>query len=224
MTSAPKKKAPVRLSGNSGTRYENEVAARFLLDILAGTNSLGSDFGMILRIDWQSRDLGWFGDDLAINCRDLAGETRSIGISIKSNQQVTNKGFPSDFVELAWAQWLEVPTARPFRRGKDAIGLVLAEISPSVFSDWSALLKEILSTTPDRIVSRLAATKPSGSQSSDMQRLLVQSFACPDHYKEDRPPEEVIKLLHDIRVLPLDFTHPTSQSKVAALCSETTGI
>jgi hypothetical protein len=42
----------VRLTGGAGTRYENPVAARFLLDMLAGLNSLGSDFGRITRIDW----------------------------------------------------------------------------------------------------------------------------------------------------------------------------
>ena len=34
--SPARRKAPVRLTGGAGTRYENPVAARFLLDMLAG--------------------------------------------------------------------------------------------------------------------------------------------------------------------------------------------
>jgi hypothetical protein len=52
------RKAPVRLTGNAGIRYENPVAARLLLDMLTGANSLGSDFGRITRVDWQARDAG----------------------------------------------------------------------------------------------------------------------------------------------------------------------
>lgn len=52
-----RRNAPVRLTGASGTRYENTVAARFLLDMLAGSNSLGAlvpwclgaDFGRVTR-------------------------------------------------------------------------------------------------------------------------------------------------------------------------------
>ena len=92
----------MRLTGGAGTRYENPVAARFLLDTLAGLNSLGSDFGRITRIDWQARDAGWLADDLALTCEGSSGQRRSIGISIKSDQQVNTRGFPSDFVALAW--------------------------------------------------------------------------------------------------------------------------
>ena len=61
----------MRLTGSAGTRYENPVAARFLLDMLAGLNSLGADFGRISRIDWQVRDEEWLADDLALTCEPL---------------------------------------------------------------------------------------------------------------------------------------------------------
>ena len=63
---AAARKAPVRLTGAAGTRYENSIAARFLVDMLAGLNSLGSEFGRITQIDWQARDAGWLADDLAV--------------------------------------------------------------------------------------------------------------------------------------------------------------
>jgi hypothetical protein len=63
-----KKKAPVQATGGAGFRYENAVAARFLLDLLGGTNTLGVDFGRIARIDWQALDAGWYADD-QLMCR-----------------------------------------------------------------------------------------------------------------------------------------------------------
>jgi hypothetical protein len=62
-----RRKAPVRLTGGAGIRYENPVAARLLLDMLMGSNILGADFGRITRIDWQARDAGWLADDLRCN-------------------------------------------------------------------------------------------------------------------------------------------------------------
>jgi hypothetical protein len=38
----PKQKAPVQVTGGGGFRYENSVSARFLLDLLGGSNSLGT--------------------------------------------------------------------------------------------------------------------------------------------------------------------------------------
>jgi hypothetical protein len=45
----PKKKAPVQLTAGTGFGNENCVAARFLLDLLAGTDSLSEKFGKIDR-------------------------------------------------------------------------------------------------------------------------------------------------------------------------------
>jgi hypothetical protein len=66
------RKAPVRLTGGAGFRYENPIAARFLLDMLSGTNALGAAFGRVTRVDWQARDDGWLADDLALSCNSAA--------------------------------------------------------------------------------------------------------------------------------------------------------
>ena len=104
---AGRQKAPVGLTGGEGFRFENCVAARFLVDLLGGTNSLGNEFGRVVRVDWQARDAGWLADDLAITCKPIGpGGDRSAGLSIKSDRQVTASGFPLNFVAAIWAQWL----------------------------------------------------------------------------------------------------------------------
>jgi hypothetical protein len=212
-----RRKAPVRLTGGAGARYENPVAARFLLDMLAGLNSLGADFGRITRIDWQARDAGWLADDLALTCEPSSHEGRSVGISIKSDQQVSSRGFPQDFVDLAWGQWLGCGTSRVFQRGHDTIVLVTAELPNGVKSDWTALLSEILQGTADRIVSRLNSSAQDGSQASALQRAIVAGFACPQRYEHPVDTAETVRVLHDVRVLDFDFNSPTSQSRGQAL-------
>jgi hypothetical protein len=120
----PKKKAPVQLTAGTGFRNENCIAARSLLDRLAGTNALGADFGKIDRVQWQGRDLGWLADDLVIECSASTGK-RAAGISIKSDRQVTSAGFPPDFVGIAWAQWFGVKTERVLLGSDDAVVLNL---------------------------------------------------------------------------------------------------
>src|SRR5260221_11639951 len=131
-----KKKAPVQVTGGGGFRYENAVAARFLLDLLGGTNALGVDFGRIARIDWQARDAGWLADDLVVACKSSSGD-RTAALSIKSSQQVTRAGFPEDFVKIAWAQWFGIKPERKLRDSNDEIALVTGSLAHAVKDAWS---------------------------------------------------------------------------------------
>ena len=144
MTKAtPKKKAPVQLTAGTGFRNENCIAARFLLDLLAGTNTLGEDFGKIDRVQWQGRDLGWLADDLVIECSTSTGK-RAASISIKSDRRVTGAGFPPDFVATAWAQWFGVKTERVLSGSDDAVVLMVGSLSHDVEDAWSNLLSDAL--------------------------------------------------------------------------------
>jgi hypothetical protein len=138
-----KKKAPVQATGGAGFRYENAVAARFLLDLLGGTNALGVDFGRITRIDWQARDSGWLADDLVIACKPSGGDRRTAALSIKSSQQLTRAGFPGDFVKIAWAQWLGIKTDRKLRDSNDALVLVTGSLAHDVKDTWSNFLHDL---------------------------------------------------------------------------------
>ena len=128
-----REKAPVSLTGGGGFRSENSVAARLLLDLLGGTNSLGGDFGRVNRVDWQARDAGWLVDDLAITCKLTGtGDDRAAGLSIKSDRQVTAAGFPAAFARTLWEQWLGIGTSRALSRSTDAVVLVVGELAQNV--------------------------------------------------------------------------------------------
>jgi hypothetical protein len=208
----PKKKAPVQLTAGTGFRNENCIAARFLLDLLAGTNTFGVDFGKTDRVQWQGRDLGWLADDLAIECSASTGK-RAAGISIKSDRQVTSAGFPPDFVATAWAQWFGVKTERVLRGSNDAVVLMVGSLSQDVEDAWSNLLSDALRTIPDRMLARLAEPiAADGSQSSALQRALFASLRCPDELRNegDASDSAAFQLLCRVRLMRFDFeTTPT---------------
>ncbi|MEH2549987.1 hypothetical protein V1283_006632 [Bradyrhizobium sp. AZCC 2262] len=220
MTKAtPKKKAPVQLTAGTGFRNENCIAARFLLDLLAGTNRLGADFGKIDRVQWQGRDLGWLADDLVIECSASTGK-RAAGISIKSDRQVTGAGFPRDFVATIWAQWFGVKTERVLRGSDDAVVLMVGTLSQDVEDAWSNLVSDALITTPNRMLTRLAEPgADDGAQSSALQRALFDSLRCPDALRNegDASDTAAMQLLCQVRLMRFDFEATPSRDHDHAL-------
>jgi hypothetical protein len=217
---AGRRKAPVGLTGGGGFGFENSVAARFLLDLLGGTNSLGIDFGRIVRVDWQARDAGWLADDLALTCTSGPGGDRAAGLSIKSNRQVTASGFPTNFVAALWAQWLGIGTLRPLAGSQDALVLVTGELAQNVEAAWSRLLREASKTTPERLIARLSSPKQDeGSQASDLQRALFESLHCPKKLRNQRETDEkaTVHLLRQIRLMRFDYEVTPSRHMVEAV-------
>ena len=157
-----KARAPVSLTGGQGFRSENPVAARFLLDLIAGTNTLGADFGRVVRVDWQTRDAGWLIDDLAVTCVTSEGDERAAGISVKTHEQLSPNGFSPEFTRPAWMQWLGRGTHRVFRRGIDSFVLATGDLDGAVKAVWTALHTQAaaVGANPARLAERLVEGVP----------------------------------------------------------------
>ena len=210
-----KEAAPVALTGGAGFHFEDHIAARFLVDMLAGTNSLGRAFGRVRRLDWQVRETGWHLDDFAVVC-DAEGRERCAGLSCKSDRQVTSSGFPSNFIEATWEHWHGAAGARRLRADHDAAVLVTGELADGVREAWDAILRQALETEPDRMLARLQppVAPDAGSQSSALQRDLFASLRCPDSLKTQGPSDDLVtvRLLRHVRLLQFDFQSPTSRA------------
>jgi hypothetical protein len=204
-----RQKAPVGLTGGEGFRFENRVAARFLLDLLGGTNSLGGDFGKIVRVDWQARDAGWLAEDLAVTCKIAGtGTERSAGLSIKSDRQVTASGFPANFATALWAQWLRVGTPHALKNSSDAVVLITGQLAQNVEAAWLRLLREASETTPERLAARLSSSRQNGgSQASALQRALFKSLRCPRELQDQGETDELAtaRLLRQVRLIRFDY-------------------
>ena len=148
-----KQAAPVPLTGGSGFNYEDCVAARFLVDMLSGIASFGSELGTVSRVDWQVRDAGRLLDDLAVTLNSSERNPKA-AFSIKNHRQVTSGGFPANFVEAAWEEWLHTETTT-FQQDCDLIVLVTGHLGNRVGESWSTLLRQARTTTKERLISRL---------------------------------------------------------------------
>ena len=219
-----KKEAPAKLTGGAGFNYEDRVAGQFLVEMLAGICFFGDEFGRIVRLDWQARDTGRLLDDLSVKMESLAGE-HIAEISIKSDRQVTTKGFPASFVEAAWEEWLGTETAQ-FRKERDLLVLVTGKLADSVADAWEKTLREALKSSSERMLSRLAPA-PSESKrplANRTQRSLFASLRCPVTLEVAGKTDDIatVDLLRRIRLLHFDFQAQPSphETTVLARCRE----
>ncbi len=211
-----KQKAPTKLTGGAGFNFEDQVAARFLLDMLAGIASLGVEYGRVVQVDWQVR---WSLDDLAVTLPSAANR-RTAALSVKSHRQVTEAGFPENFVEAVWEQWLHT-TSDAFREGRDLLCMATGKIANQVMAAWETLLREALATSPERMLARLRTPNHAseGSQSSETERVLFGSLHCPQRLRAHADTDEAatIRLVRQVRVLHFDFEQEPSRDEAEAV-------
>ena len=213
-----KEKGTAKLTGGAGFRYEDLVAARFLLDLLGGTNGLGQDFGRVTRVDWQARDAEWLADDLAISCITSDG-ARAAGLSIKSNRQVKRP--------------VSRRTSSRLRGGSGSGMVLIGNCGMRVMrSFWSPGLSPMMS--------KQLGQKPclrhwhlvplqSGwlhgfpAQEREARRpassTLFASFRCPEQLRKygDTGDIDTIRLLRHVRLLHFDYEAQPSRDQVRAL-------
>ena len=214
-----KKLAPTKLTGGGGFDFEDRVTARFLLDMLAGLPSFGVEHGQIVQVDRQVRDAGWLLDDLAVTLRSPAG-TRTAALSVKSDRQITEAGFPEDFVEAAWEQRLHI-TSDAFGEGRDLLVMATGKIANQVMTSWETLLREAMATTPERMLARLQPPHDpgQGSQSSVTERALFVSLRCPERLRSlpDTDDAATVRLVRHLLVLHFDFEDEPSRDETEAI-------
>ena len=100
---------PKQTSGG-GFTFEEKVAANYLLKMLAKHPPLNSTEGLIERVHFQTRVDGWFLDDMVLDLVDAKQNQHQLAISVKSNVQIDESGFPREFVTAVWEHWLHQGT------------------------------------------------------------------------------------------------------------------
>ena len=201
-----KKVAPTKATGGGGFVFEDKVSAYFLYCLLSGRSPLDPRLGTISRIDFQTRADGWLPDDILLTL-DSQGEKTHCAFSVKSNQQFTENGAPSFFVELAWEQFLH-EVESPFDKAHDRLGLITAPHSQNITTKVNALLKKAKSQDPKDLARRLR--KP--GYVSELERNLFASFVCPAELAEKYgiTEEDTGELLRCIEHIEFDFERANS--------------
>lgn len=201
----PKNNAPVRVTGGAGFNFEDKVAAFFLASLLARSHPCGRQSGTPSRIEWQVPHSEQGLDDLLITM-EAAAPVR-LAISIKSNRQVTQSGFPRSFVDAVRACCVSSSSSNCVP--PDLIGLAVGQLAGSVREAWHALLSEVMLGDPNSILTRYT----SASHSSQIGRDLFRSFVGEDQ----EPNTATVALVKRVRLFYFDFFENESRDEARAL-------
>lgn len=189
-----RKRAPTKATGGGGFTFADKVAAGFLVQMLKRNLPLEPEFGPITAVHFEARDTGQLLDDLLLTLERTNQKTRC-AVSVKSNKQLTKKGFHTDFVQDAWGQVRDAAGTN-FDPEKDILGLVVGVIDNSTLHEWTGLQEQASNATPERLLQRLSDPR----QSSATQRAIFESLRKPVNGEiPDRL--ETARLASRIRVL-----------------------
>ncbi len=186
--------ATTRSTAGLGFAFEDLVAAdllsRFLLDMpIYGIGVPGA------QLFSQAAAAGWLIDDLI--CVGLAsnGIEHRLALSCKSNVQVSDSGWPAEFISMAWTLWR---TEKPFRRSTDRMGLVTRGRNTRFDATWSDLKLWCDNADPALAISRINASKK--------HRQLFHSIRAPGEHAGELPSEvDTVALIAKLELYPVDF-------------------
>ena len=204
-----RKAAPIKNTSGSGFTFEDRVTAYFLACLLAGDAPLDTEWGHIVRLDFQTRVQGWYLDDVLVTFSKGA----RLALSLKSNEQVTGKGLPGDFVSDVWEQYLQ-EGSRAFDVVSDYMGLVTSPLPPKT----NEALHELVRWACDQDEERFLVQIKANGVSSAVKRALFSSLGCPSeltarHGVSDKDP---VRLLRRLRFLSFDFQDEPSRDLAEA--------
>lgn len=196
-----KKVATPKQTGQGGPDFENKVVAYFMACMLTKTPPFTSLPGLITRIDFQVGGDDWLFDDALLTIDNNSILTK-VAVSIKSNQQFSANGCPSDINRLLWEQYLG-EKSKVFRPGIDKMCLVESAVPAKVVESLNTLLAHAKVQDPDDLHKRLYQR---GYSSKAIQKIY-ESFSCPADLQQKHTvaKSEAAKLLKDFLHIDMDF-------------------
>ncbi len=205
---------PKQTSGG-GFTFEDKVTASYFLKMLARLAPLHMDVGKIHEVQFQGRVDGWLIDDLVLSLSATTGISHKVAISVKSNVQITDKGFPSDFVTAIWEQLLHIGTDK-FDSDADYLVLATAPLDVGTSRAWQKLLTKGIQAVEGDFPKRLQTA----GYANDIERALFASLHCPESVDSNQQHSDTAKLLKRLRHLEFDFESEPSddENQLAWLC------
>ncbi len=207
----PKHISTPKQGGGGGYTFEDKVSASFLVKMLSGEPPLTAGDGVIETIHFQKRVDGWFLDDLVLKLGTARGGASSVGISIKSNNQLTVNGFPEEFTTAVWEQRLHVES-NVFDVRSDYLALATSTVEIEVTTAWNSLVRKALDADSMAFADRIATPQ----YANLAERQLFLSLHCPVSLGSSSP-ADTAELLKRLRHFQFDFENVPSESENAQI-------
>lgn len=208
-----KRNTTTKQSSGGGFQFENEVVAYVLAHLLTRFSPFHPPGGVVEQIEVQKPATEWHLDDLVVTVR-THGRRHRLAFSIKSNEQVSQGGFPPDFVGLAWEHILH-DSSPVFDESRDYLGLITAPLDLNL----KKAISELLGLAREQSPSNLAAQIELPNRTNDIVRNLFRSAECPEELATKYGVEKgsAGRLLRRMAWLPLDFEDENSGTRARAL-------
>ena len=204
-----KQVATPKQTGGGGFAFEDQVGAWFLLLMLLGEKPFPESTGLIKQVCFQKRVDGWLLDDLVLHLRDAATESKA-AISVKSNAQLTQAGFPKEFVRDIWEQ---SSGGDPFDVAHDLLCLATTPVEGKIRTAWNGLEKKAAVADENAFEARLSTP----NYSNQIERDFFASLACPSDLAASKTSADTVRLLRQVRHIEFDFELLSSDRASAAL-------
>jgi hypothetical protein len=205
--------ASAKSTGGGGFNHEDEVAAYYLAQLLAGSISFGTPCGIITEIKFQTRVDGWLLDDLLLTFAGTDG-ARRCAFSIKSNAQfAADHAAPTDFVHDCWEQFLK---GAPMDPARDLLALAVSGTPSDVLDDFHTLRGLAEASELGSFEGRLGVK----GFADDGKRRMAASFGCPSDLAARFPGElssNAASIIARVMVIDFDFPSASSRSRRDAL-------
>lgn len=201
-----RKTATPKQTGQGGTDFENKVVAYFMACMLTKTPPFTDQRGLITRIDFQVSGDGWLFDDALLTIEHNHIITK-VAVSIKSNQQFSRNGCPTDFNRLLWEQYLG-DSSKVFQRDSDIMCLVESAVPANVVTNLNTLLSQAKTQDPEDLHKRLYKKR----YSSRAIQIIYESFSCPKDLAQKHSVEDAAaaNLLKSFLHVEMDFERVVS--------------
>ena len=206
------KVATAKQTGGGGFDFEDKVTAYFISYLLLAKFPLQPEIGLLERVDFQVRPMGWLFDDLLLTMKD-GNHVHKVAVSAKSNRQITATGFPDDILTDIWTQYLNAGQ-KVFDPLLDYMLFVVSPLGRSVSENLSILINTTRVTSPKDMISRLDT-----GNFSVPQKTLFNSLKCPAVLKtaHNVSDEDTCKMLLRIIVKEFDFQSNASNDQVSLI-------
>ena len=130
------------LAGGEGFTFEGDVAAFYLVALLAEANAPGIDDRIVVRVSVQQRDFGEPLDDVIVDFEDVEKNPARLSLQVKRSLTISRAETNSDFRDIICDCWTTLKKT-DFRINVDRYGAAVGTISPTIervlktLCDWA---------------------------------------------------------------------------------------
>ncbi|MCX6539534.1 MAG: ATP-binding protein [Acidobacteria bacterium] len=191
------------LAGGEGFTFEGDVAAFYLVALLAEAHAPGIDDRTVARVSVQQRDFGEPLDDVIVDFEDAEKTPARLSLQVKRSLTISQATTNTDYRDIIRDSWATFKKS-DFRINADRYGAAIGTVTPAkervlkTLCDWA---RESL--TAEHFDARLASA---GSASAEIKAVKNDIVALLDEAKGTPcTSEEVHRFLAHFVLIQFDF-------------------